>query len=42
MATKKEIMVKVGAVVMAIANAVPTAGSFPWIGEPQLPKKLQK
>jgi len=42
MFNKREALIKLGTMVMAFAPIVPFGGSSFWLGEPKLPKKLQK
>jgi len=41
MFNKRELLIKLGLMVMSFAVVAPSA-SMIWVGEPKLPKKLQK
>ena len=42
MFNKKEVLVKLGTMIMAFAFVVPFGGSLGFWGEPELPKKFQR
>jgi len=42
MFNKKDMMIKLGTMIMVFAFIIPLGGSVAWIGEPELPKKFQQ